>query len=260
MRAKNLKYLLLTLSFLSIYACAQKQESSTKSAHSKKELALMPSGKKVEFPGKKQSVDCEYEQNMAKQGLVNIKDVDSDILVELKYSTTDNFVGKDVYGCISICYLQKKVANMLAAASKYLKSENDSLRLLVYDGARPLAIQKILWESLPQYKPSIRKNYVANPAEGSIHNYGSAIDLTISNRNGQPIDMGTKYDFFGELAFPKLEAKLLTEGKLTQKQINNRKLLRSVMRKAGFTPIEYEWWHFNAVSRQKAKSLYKIVQ
>jgi zinc D-Ala-D-Ala dipeptidase len=203
---------------------------------------------------------CHFENSMARQGLVNIAEVDPTILVDLKYSTTDNFVGKDIYDCLSACFLQKNAANMLANASNFLKIENDSLRLLVYDGGRPQAIQQILWDALLQFSPQKRKTFVADPAVGSIHNYGSAVDLTIADLDGNPLDMGTKYDFFGELAYPKFENKFFQEGRLSKTQIENRQILRKVMKKAGFTPIEYEWWHFNAVSRAKAKSLYNIIQ
>ena len=203
---------------------------------------------------------CEYEQKMREQGLVNIQEIDPDILVELKYSTTDNFVGKDVYGCITKCYLQKRPAEMLSNANDLLRRKNANYRLLVYDGGRPLSIQKILWNTLTQYPPKERAKYVANPAEGSIHNYGSAVDLTIATLDGTALDMGTKYDFFGELAYPVKEAYFLKKGKLTKQQIANRALLRNVMKAAGYMPIEYEWWHFNAMSRQTAKVTYRIIQ
>jgi zinc D-Ala-D-Ala dipeptidase len=203
---------------------------------------------------------CEYEQKMRQQGLVNIQEIDPSILVNLKYSTTDNFVGKDVYGCITQCFLQKRPAEMLSRASDLLQQKHPNYRLLVYDGGRPLSIQKVLWNSLTQYSPRQRATYVANPAEGSIHNYGSAVDLTIATTDGTPLDMGTKYDYFGELAYPKKEAYFLKIKKLNHQQIANRQLLRSVMRSAGYMPIEYEWWHFNAFSRQTAKRTYKIIQ
>ncbi|MES2517815.1 MAG: M15 family metallopeptidase [Bacteroidota bacterium] len=204
---------------------------------------------------------CEYEQNMREQGLVNIQEVDPSILVELKYSTTDNFVGKDVYGCIIQCFLQKRPAEMLSNASDILKKKHPNYRLLIYDGGRPLSIQRILWNSLPQYSPRERSKYVANPsAEGSIHSYGSAVDLTIATVEGIPLDMGTKYDYFGELAYPVKESYFLKTKKLTDKQVANRQLLRSIMKSVGYMPINYEWWHFNAVSRQTAKANYKVIQ
>ena len=214
---------------------------------------------KVKPKPPKTSQICEYEQKMREQGLVNIQEIDADILVDLKYSSTDNFVGKDVYGCIANCYLQKRPAEMLSNANDLLQGKNANYRLLVYDGGRPLSIQKILWNSLTKYSPKERATYVANPAQGSIHNYGSAVDLTIATSDGTPLDMGTKYDFFGELAYPKKEGYFLKIGKLTKQQIANRQLLRSVMKSAGYMPIEYEWWHFNAMSRQMAKATYRII-
>lgn len=206
------------------------------------------------------SIDnCSYEQNMAKQNLVNIKFVDPSIQVELKYSTNDNFIGKDVYGCIVNCFLQKDVAQKLANASRYLHLEDTKYNLLVYDGARPASIQKILWESLKHFSPAKRAFFVADPAKGSIHNYGCAVDLTIADANGKALDMATKFDYFGELAYPSKENEMLKKGKLTKIQVANRKLLRKVMLKAGFTAIKYEWWHFNAVSRENAKMKYKII-
>ena len=197
---------------------------------------------------------------MREQGLVNIQEINPSILIELKYSTTDNFVEKDVYGCITDCYLQKRPAEMLSKASNLLQQKHPNYRLLVYDGGRPLSIQKILWNSLTQYTPKQRATYVANPAQGSIHNYGSAVDLTIATADGTPLDMGTKYDFFGELAYPKKEAHFLKIKRLTKQQVANRALLRSVMRASGYMPIDYEWWHFNAMSRQTAKATYRIIQ
>ncbi len=208
----------------------------------------------------KNSQICEYEQKMRLQGLVNMQEIDPSILVELKYSTTDNFVGKDVYGCITQCFLQKHPAEMLSKASDLLQQKHPNYRLLVYDGGRPLSIQKVLWNSLTQYSPRQRATYVANPTEGSIHNYGSAVDLTIATTDGTPLDMGTKYDFFGELAYPKKEAYFLKIKKLNQQQVANRQLLRRVMQSVGYMPIDYEWWHFNAVSRQTAKANYRIIQ
>jgi zinc D-Ala-D-Ala dipeptidase len=202
---------------------------------------------------------CPYEEKMRKQGLVDVQDLDPSIQVELKYSTTDNFVGKDIYDCIERCFMQRRPAEMLVKAQQILKQKNPDYSLLVYDGGRPLAIQKILWNTLTKYPPKEREKYVSNPAEGSIHNYGSAVDLTIADANGLPLDMGTKYDFFGELAYPAKESYFLKKGQLTKVQISNRQLLRSVMKAAGYSPIEYEWWHFNAISRQKAKAIYRII-
>lgn len=201
----------------------------------------------------------DFEAAMAKQGLVDIQKVDPSVLVELKYSTTDNFVGKDVYGDLTRAYMQPMAAKKLAEASKYLQAHHPNLRLLVYDAARPRSAQWKLWNALPDLPEHERQKYVADPRKGSIHNYGCAVDLTVATADGKPLDMGTKYDFFGELAYPSREKELLQSGKLTQQQIDNRQILRTAMRQGGFSPIEFEWWHFNSLSREKAKMMFRIV-
>lgn len=205
------------------------------------------------------SAQPQAEQAMMKQGLVDIQKVDPSIQVELKYSTTDNFVGKDVYGDLTRAYMQPMAAQKLASASKALQAAHPDLRLLVYDAARPRSAQWNLWNALPELPENERQKYVADPRKGSIHNYGCAVDLTVATKDGKPLDMGTKYDFFGELAYPSREDELLKAGKLTQQQIDNRHILRTAMRQGGFSPIEYEWWHFNALSREKAKMMFRIV-
>ena len=203
------------------------------------------------------------ESSMRSQKLVDIQSLDPSILVELKYSTTDNFVKRDVYGDLTRAYLQPIAGERLTKANALLKRQHPDLRLLVYDAARPRAAQWKLWNALPQYSENERRKYVADPRKGSIHNYGCAVDLTIARvkPNGyEPLDMGTAYDYFGVLAYPSQEKRLLSAGKLTKQQVANRLLLRSVMRQSGFSAIEYEWWHFNALSRQKAMLLFRIVE
>ena len=200
-----------------------------------------------------------FDTAMQKQGLVDIQEVDPSIQVELKYSTTDNFVGKDVYGDLTRAYMQPMAAQKLAKASAYLQKHHPDLRLLVYDAARPRQAQWNLWNALPELPERERRKYVADPREGSIHNYGCAVDLTVATQEGKPLDMGTKYDFFGEMAYPSREAALLKAGKLTKQQLDNRLILRTAMQQAGFSPINYEWWHFNALSRERAKKTYRIV-
>lgn len=197
--------------------------------------------------------------------LVDVQTIDPSILVELKYSTTDNFVKQDVYGDLTKAYLQRMAAQKLATASKWLHTHRPDLRLLIYDAARPQAAQWKLWNALPQYSERRRRTYVADPREGSIHSYGCAVDLTLATVDGQggapqPLDMGTPYDFFGPKAYPSQEGRLLQRGELTRQQVENRQLLRQAMQAAGFVPIQYEWWHFNALSRKQAKARYKLVE
>lgn len=200
------------------------------------------------------------ETAMRDQGLVDVQQADPSIQVLLKYSTTDNFVHKDVYGDLTRAYLQPMAARKLAAASRYLRENHPDLRLLVYDAARPQQAQVKLWNALPDMPERQRRQYVADPRQGSIHSYGCAVDLTVATKDGTPLDMGTPYDYFGELAYPSRETQLLKAGKLTRPQLANRQILRSAMLRAGFTRIDYEWWHFNALSRSRAKAMYRVVK
>ena len=192
--------------------------------------------------------------------VVNIQELDPTILVDLRYSSKNNFLKKDMYGDLEECFLRRKPAEMLCQANKYLKASHPELRLLVFDGLRTRSVQKKLWDALDTIPISERTQFVTDPKKGSIHNYGAAVDLTLALENGSELDMGTKYDHFGELAFPVLEDSLLALGKLTDKQIENRTILRKVMTKAGFSTIDSEWWHFDAFSYNETKNKYTIVE
>lgn len=208
---------------------------------------------------KAQKTTCAAELSLQKQGLLEVTSHVPGVLVGLKYATTDNFMKKDVYGCLTHAYLQKETLAMLKKAQENLEKAHPGYHLLIYDAARPLSKQWELWNTLTEYSPEKRRTYVADPKEHSIHNYGSAIDLTVADETGKPLEMGTKYDFFGEMAYPKEEARLLKAGKLSQKAIDNRLILRKAMKSAGFMPIEYEWWHFNAFSRKVAKEKFSVI-
>ena len=202
------------------------------------------------------------EQKMLDQGLVNIQTLDPEILVELKYATPDNFMKKNVYGELTHAYLQPEMAKKLAQASKFLNQEKPGFKLLVYDAARPNSVQYKLWDALDDLKIPARQKtqYVADPKIGSNHNYGCAIDLTVVDEKGIPLDMGTKYDFFGPLAYPRSEKEMLRQGKLSSKQIANRMILRKAMVKAGFTVNTTEWWHFDGMSKKMARAKYGMIK
>ncbi len=199
------------------------------------------------------------EEKLISAGLINIQEIAPEILVDLKYSSTDNFMNKDVYGNLENAYLQPEVAQSLSISQNYLKSIDSSLTLLVYDAVRPRSVQQMMWDFL-DIPINEKVKFVSNPKNGSIHNYGSAVDLTIAYRDGTPLDMGAKYDEIEKIAYPRLEKHFLSTGELTEKQVENRKLLRRVMKAGNFTNIGTEWWHFNRYSRPKAKSLYQIIE
>lgn len=199
------------------------------------------------------------EQSIIDAGLTNIQDIDSTILVELRYSTENNFMEKDVYGHLNRAYLQVKVAEDLSKCQDYLWEKDSSLTLLVYDAVRPRSVQQYMWDILDM--PIWEKTkFVSNPANGSLHNYGCAVDLTIADLDGIPLDMGAGYDDARKIAYPRYEQAYLDSGMLDSSQIAHRVLLREVMKAGGFWNIQTEWWHFNRYNRATAKSLYEIIE
>lgn len=193
------------------------------------------------------------------QGLVNVTEADSTIKVDLRYSTTNNFTGMDVYGSLEEAYLQPEALEKLVEASSLLQESNPGFHLLIYDAARPRRVQQVLWDvvDLPEDEKS---TYVANPQSGSIHNYGCAVDLTIIDTEGNELDMGTDYDDFSEKAHIDQEETLVENGTLNETQVENRRLLRQVMTAAGFETIRSEWWHFDAFPREKVMEEFNIVE
>lgn len=190
-------------------------------------------------------------------GFIDVKTLDPEILVELKYASVNNFMGSDVYAGLNKAYLRKEAATKLARANRYLKELRPELTLLVADALRPRSISRKMWAHL---SGSPMQRYVANPKGGSIHNYGCAVDITIADRSGRRLDMGTPIDFFGPLAEPRHEKMFLLKGKLTPEQVENRRLLRKVMTGAGFYDIQLEWWHFEAFDKKRIRKAYSIVE
>jgi len=195
----------------------------------------------------------EYEQTFIDSGLIDIAEFIPGIQIDLRYTTTNNFVEFDLYGDLNRCYLRPLAAEKLKKAQAILQEKRPDLSLRVFDGARPHRVQQTMWDELDV--PN-KLNYLSPPDKGSVHNYGLAVDLTIADTLQNQLDMGTIYDFFGELAQPKLEAKMLRDSLLTQEQLDNRLLLRETMQAAGFYPIRTEWWHFNALGSKTVRSRY----
>ncbi len=179
------------------------------------------------------------------------------LAIELKYASTDNFVGQNLYGEFNKAYLHKIAAAKLERAVQNLAAIRPGYKLVIYDALRPRSVQYVLWDKV---RGTDKQKYVANPKGGSIHNYGFALDISILDESGKQLDMGTPFDDFTDLAQPQLEQQFLKAGKLTEQQIKNRQLLRKVMEDAGFIQLPVEWWHFDALPKSELKSRFKIVE
>lgn len=166
---------------------------------------------------------------------VNLKDYSSDFVYDMKYATDGNFLKATVYDCAE-CFLRLKTVTALVEANK--KFIKKGYRIKLFDCYRPLDIQKRMWTIVSNPK------YVADPAKGSIHNRGGAVDITLVDAAGNELDMGTGFDFFG------IEAGH-GYSKLSKEVKDNRLLLKNVMIASGFMPFDSEWWHYNLKSGLK---------
>lgn len=187
---------------------------------------------------------------------VEIRPSDS-IAIDLRYATTNNFMGTNLYDVFDRAFLHRDAAAKLLKAADALKARHPGYKLLVFDALRPRSVQQLLWDRV---KGTPQQSYVANPASGSIHNFGFAVDLSVVDENGKELDMGTSFDAFEPLAQPRLEEKFLKEGRLTTAQLKHRQLLRDVMVQAGFLQLPLEWWHYDSKPKQDVRSHYKIVE
>lgn len=217
----------------------------------------------------------DFDELMHKYQLVDIRDVAPDILVELKYSTKDNFVGMDMYGELERAYLEKEFADRVVEAQKILKRRNSNYTLLIYDAARPISVQRTMYECV---KGTDLERFVANGTRGGRHNYGVAVDLTIATNDGTPLDMGTEFDNFTDAASVKgipdtsdastrtisiyrdYVNSLAARGVISFEAAKNRILLLEVMLEAGLYPYRREWWHYEDImSMESVRTKYKLL-
>lgn len=166
---------------------------------------------------------------------IDIKTVSNDFVLDMKYATEDNFLKSKVYDC-EVCLLRKSTVDALLIANK--KFMRKGYRIKFFDCYRPLDVQRAMWKIVSD------PNYVANPAKGSIHNRGGAVDITLVDENGVELDMGTPFDHFGSEASHNYSD-------LPKEVLKNRKLLKKIMIKSGFESFDSEWWHYNLVGSRK---------
>jgi D-alanyl-D-alanine dipeptidase len=179
-----------------------------------------------------------------------------DIAVDLRYAGVDNFVGRDLYGALDCAWLHHLAATGLENAAALLSQAAPGHRLLVLDALRPHRVQIELWDYL---EGTDLRQYVADPALGSIHSFGMALDVTLLGPDGRELDMGTGYDEMRELSHPRLDAHHLATGELSPAQHRHRELLREVLVRSGFQGIDNEWWHFDMLDRRHVRQTFTRV-
>ena len=163
---------------------------------------------------------------------VNLKDYSQDFVYDMKYATTYNFLKAKVYDC-EACFLRLKTVTALVEVNK--KFMKKGFKIKIFDCYRPLDIQKKMWKIVSN------PEYVANPAKGSVHNRGGAVDITLVDATGKELNMGTSFDFFGIEAshnYPNVSMEVK----------KNRILIRTLMTSNGFNSFDSEWWHYNLKS------------
>lgn len=162
--------------------------------------------------------------------MIELHSLIPNLLYDLKYATTENFTGKQLYTTGTKTYLRLPAAKALAQVQQELNIMGYGLK--IFDAYRPYSVTQKMWALIQD------ERYVANPAKGSGHNRGLAVDVTIVDlKTGKELPMGTGFDNFTDTAhqsFKNLPAAIL----------QNRELLTQTMRKQGFQPLTTEWWHF----------------
>lgn len=182
-----------------------------------------------------------FDSLMRANGMVDIQQVAPDIRVDLKYATKDNFIGANMYGQLRRAYLHPNLAKALARAQQALTKERPGYRFLVYDAARPQSVQRRMYQAVAG---TPKKIYVAAPERGGRHNYGVAVDLTIVDASGKPLDMGSPFDYFGEEAHLGNEEARVRAGIFNKEVPANRSLMRRLLGAEGLRPYDKEWWHY----------------
>lgn len=203
----------------------------------------------------KSVIEKELEQN----GLQNVADEIPGIEVYMIYSTPYNFMGRVLYKDLDEAYLVPEAMEKLRRANDLLRKKRLDLHLVVYDAARPRSIQQQMWKVVENTE---LEDFVANPNKsgGGAHNYGVAVDVSLVDCTGNPIPMGSEYDYFGDRSRVDLEAELIEKGEISQRELLNRQLLREIMTEAGWLVEPSEWWHFNAMSLTEASQKYTVIK
>jgi zinc D-Ala-D-Ala dipeptidase len=205
------------------------------------------------LPAPARTIDCNNIESANE--FVHLSTI-ANLRVDLRYATPHNFMNRDMYSPLDCAWVHADAARSLRAAIATLKSQRPEVTLVVLDALRPHRVQQAMWDALDGTPLTA---YLANPARGSIHSYGMAVDVTLLDADGNELDMGTPFDDMTELSHPALEAQHLQTGTLSALQLANRKLLRDAMIGAGFHSISTEWWHFDCGDRNGVRERFARV-
>ena len=202
----------------------------------------------------KSAIELKLEQI----GLQSVAEKIPSVEVYMVYATPYNFMGRVLYEGLDEAYLVPEAMEKLRKANDILRKKRLDLHLVVYDAARPRSIQQQMWKVVENTE---LQDFVANPNKsgGGPHNYGIAVDVTLVDCTGHPIPMGSEYDYFGNRSRVDLEAQLIEQGEINQRELLNRQLLREVMTEAGWIVEPSEWWHFNAMTLEDASQRLSVI-
>ena len=165
---------------------------------------------------------------LAADPLVDVRTLAPGVVIDVRYATPRNFLGKAVYPK-SAAFLRRSAAAKLARAAAALGARGR--RLVVYDAYRPLSVQRLLWAAKPD------RRFVADPARGSVHNRGGAVDVGLAGADGKPLAMPTGFDEFTPLAAHGAKG-------VPPEAAANAAQLKAAMEAAGFKSLAEEWWHY----------------
>ena len=174
-----------------------------------------------------------------------------DVPHDLRYAGTNNFAGRDLYGSLDCAWLREEAAAGLRAAAGWLATRRPGWRILVLDALRPHRVQESIWRDVVG---TAMAPYFADPAIGSIHSHGMAVDVTLIDAQGREADMGSGFDEMNESSHPALHDAHLARGVLNAAHVAERRWLHDAMAHGGFGGIDTEWWHFDHGDRRHVRA------
>ncbi|MFS4447872.1 M15 family metallopeptidase [Maribacter sp. 2307UL18-2] len=227
--------LILGMVFMLLQSCKQKTESENENAPEQRSSKVNEVLDTIFEKKRQPEKTLRSIEGLADSTFVRLADFSDGFAYDMRYATENNFLKAKVYDCAE-CYTRVKTVRALLVANAEFRSKG--VKIKFYDCYRPNSVQYKMWEIVPN------PQYVANPVKGSIHNKGGAVDITLVTLEGEELNMGTDFDFFGKRAYH-------DNFDLPQEILDNRKLLKETMEKHGFWSTRTEWWHYNLQGAHK---------